>query len=144
MKYEWSEFEEEAKFLHGVIADYKQYDAIVGITRGGVFLAGMLAELSGKKELYTIGLNSYKGHMKTKLMKLTQELHQDLVDKKILLCDDISDSGDTLIEAKRLLEAYGNTVTTCCLHFNKDTKLKPDYFASEAIGWVYYPWDFNN
>ena len=142
-RYSWEEFQADAEVLAKQI-NMKDFDCIVGITRGGIFLAGMLAEITGKLELYTIGFNGYKNTKKSTQVAKTTSLHPDLTDKKILLVDDISDSGDTLQLALDNLYHKRNTVKVVTIHYKKGTKVMPDYCLHETNKWIAYSWDYNN
>lgn len=142
-KYSWEQFQTDAEALARQIP-IKDFDCIVGITRGGIFLAGMIAEITGKLELYTIGYNSYSDMQKATVVAKTTNHHPDLKNKKVLLVDDISDSGDTLLRAAQDLMDNGNTVEIATIHYKKTTKLMPNYCLHETDRWIEYEWDYNN
>lgn len=143
IKYTWQEFQQDCETLYSHIK-VENFDAIVGITRGGMMLATMLSEISGNKKLYALGYNSYVGEKKNDELVKTTNMHPDLKRKSILLCDDISDSGDTLLQAKKDLEAKKNEVFIVTLHFKNKTKVMPDICLNEAERWIDYPWDYKN
>lgn len=134
--YNWQQFDTDSQKIKNQIQ--QDFDCIVGITKGGIFLAGMMAQLLDNRNVYLI---SYKGGGAGEDIKRLSEIHQDLKNKKILLVDDLSDKGNTLLMAKADLEEFGNVVTTATLHYKPDTKLIPDYFASIETEWIVYPWE---
>lgn len=64
--------------------------------------------------------------------------------KKVLLVDDIIDSGETLIEIKRILhEKYPDISFMIATIYYKDTALlHPDFFVKHADDWIEFFWDF--
>lgn len=65
--------------------------------------------------------------------------------KKILLIDDIVDSGESLAEIKKvLLEKFPHIelkITT--IFYKKTALLEPDFKVKEATEWVDFYWDIN-
>ena len=134
--YSWEEFSTDSRKLYQKISG--EFDAIVGISKGGIFLAGMMAELFDTRNVYLV---AYAGGGISREIKAEKNIHPDLRNKKILLVDDISDQGDTLIYAKADLEKLGNQVITATLHVKPQTKFIPDYFVKQATAWIAYPWE---
>lgn len=134
--YNWQQFTVDSQKIKNQIND--QFDCIVGVAKGGVFLAGMMAQLMDNKNVYLV---SYQGGGEGEVIRRTSDIHPDLKNKKILLVDDLSDRGNTLITAKSDLEKLGNKVTIATLHYKPETKLIPDYFASLETDWIVYPWE---
>ena len=143
IKYSWDEFEADCKKL-ALKINIEEFDCIVGITRGGMVIATLLAELLAKKELYSIGYNRYKGDERGDELVRIGTVHQDLKDKRILLVDDISDTGDTLATAVHDLINKGNKLVTATIHYSKETSLMPDLTIKETKDWIDYPWDYHN
>lgn len=134
--YTWSEFIADSQKIKDQITE--DFDCIVGITKGGIFLAGMLAQLLDNRNVYLI---AYSGGGEGNSIKRLSSIHSELKDKKILLVDDLSDKGNTLIMAKSDLEGLNNQVVIATLHYKPETKLIPDYFASIETEWIVYPWE---
>lgn len=134
--YSWQEFAQDSQKIKEQITE--QFEAIVGITKGGIFLAGQMSQLLDTRNVYLV---SYAGGGQNEEVKCLISIHPDLKNKKILLVDDVSDRGETLLAAKFDLEQLGNYVKTATLHYKPETKLKPDYFASLETEWIVYPWE---
>ncbi|NWF65870.1 MAG: phosphoribosyltransferase, partial [Campylobacterales bacterium] len=62
--------------------------------------------------------------------------------KKVLIVDDISDSGNTLIEISNILnQSYKNVKFQTLTLFSKPTtKYKPTYFAKQTDEWIEFFW----
>ncbi len=98
MKYlKWTTFEDDCSILAEKIRQSgKSYDKIVCITRGGVFVGGLLAHFLGLHNLTTIALRLYAGPGVTNAE--VEELSSPDLPKpgaRILVVDDLLDSGRT-------------------------------------------------
>lgn len=134
--YTWQQFNEDSQKIRNQITD--QFDCIVGVAKGGICLAGMMSQLMANRNVYLV---SYMGGGVGQIIKRLSDIHPDLKNKKILLVDDLSDKGNTLLVVKSDLEDLGNIVNTATLHYKPETKLIPDYFASIETDWIVYPWE---
>lgn len=62
---------------------------------------------------------------------------------KILIVDDISDSGETLgIVLSRLSKETKYKIAT--LHLKKESKVKSDYFSKYTNKWIQYPYEIGD
>jgi len=134
--YSWEKFLIDIKKIHSLLNS--EFDCLVGISKGGIVPVAMMSQLMKMNQVYLI---SYQGGGVGTKITSTKKFHPDLVDKRILLIDDVSDNGHTLTSAKTDLEKLGNQVTTACLHYKAHSKLIPDYFASLETDWIIYPWE---
>jgi len=118
-------------------------DMIVGISRGGLVPARILSDILGVRELFTIRVSFYTGVGKTATApKIVQPLVERLEGKRVLLVDDVSDTGKSLIVAKEHLENMGaREVKVATLHFKPHSKFRPDFFVSKTDAWLVYPWE---
>lgn len=119
----WDEFNENVEKL---VSKIKNVDYIVGIPRGGLILA---VTLSHKLDIK---------HMTVDHLEKLEDLNFLNYDrKKILIVDDISDSGQTLKYYKKA--GY----TTATLDVRSTTITKPDYYVNwiDNADWIVYPWE---
>jgi hypoxanthine phosphoribosyltransferase len=63
-----------------------------------------------------------------------------LVGKRILLADDVADSGRTLDLVLTLLQAGGGEVRTVCLYSKPGTVHDPFYVWKRTDRWILFPW----
>jgi uncharacterized protein len=122
--------------------DYKP-GIIVGIARGGTVPSRLLCDLLETKDLAAIQIEYYDGINKTKKEPaLKQCFHGELKGKKVLLVDDISDSGRSLQFAKNYLQQQGaKEIKIATLYAKPKTITKPDYCEEQTSSWVVFPWD---
>ena len=64
--------------------------------------------------------------------------------KRVVLVDDIIDSGETMIEIKRVLgEKYPEAeLKVAAVFYKEKALLRPDFAAREATEWIEFFWDF--
>ncbi len=120
------------------------YDAMLAITRGGMVPAGMLAYRLGIRDILVAAVAYYDedglpGPAPTFLQFPADPL---LRGRRILLVDEVWDSGTTIhAVTERVLQA-GGIPTTAVLHYKParsrvpDT---PDHYAVSTDAWVVYP-----
>ncbi|KKS66403.1 MAG: Phosphoribosyltransferase [Parcubacteria group bacterium GW2011_GWC2_42_6] len=142
IKYTWRQFQRDAEKLAGLVPKDK-YNCIVGISLGGVPLAALIGKIIGQKKFYTIGYHGYRGTKKQPVIKKTISYNPDLKNKKILLVDDISDTGRTFKKAYGDL-SKNNKVVSAALHIKPKTAFIPDYWLHRTEKWIQYPWDYDN
>ena len=119
-------------------------DYIIGITTGGLIPLYFLArKLGNMRNILTISANTYD---KNKIgdLKILYMPKVDLKNKKILLVDDISGTGNTLKNISNLIvEKYKvQELKTSTIAIIKGSLFLPDFYAFEESGdWVVFPWD---
>jgi len=108
-----------------IVAQISDVDYVVGIPRGGLIIAVMISHRLDIK------------HMTIDHLEKLEEFGLDIDKKRILVVDDISDSGQTL---KRFIkEGY----TTATLDVRHTTVAVPEHYANwiDNADWIVYPWE---
>ncbi len=137
--YPYEEFLEDLKILTQKID--QDFDAILGIARGGLSMAQMLGEYYDLREVYSINTIGYENTRKNDTVKVFNI--PDLKEaKKVLIVDDIVDSGDTLVEVLAVLDKkYPNiTFVTATLFYKKTAKVAPVWYVKEPESWIEFFW----
>jgi hypoxanthine phosphoribosyltransferase len=118
-------------------------DVIVGIAKGGMVPARVLVDLLETAELVMIQVEFYVGIGQTALEPtLRQALALDVSDRRLLLVDDIVDTGNTLKLAKNYVKQQGALeVKTATLYTKPYSITTPDFFERQTSRWVVFPWD---
>ncbi|MBK5134002.1 phosphoribosyltransferase [Candidatus Bathyarchaeota archaeon] len=118
-------------------------DTIIAITRGGWIPARLLSDLLEVHDLTTIRVEFYLGPSKTREKPiLTQKLSKQIAAKKILLVDDVADSGKSLQIAKNhILQKHPTVVKIATLYKKPQSKIEPNYYEKIAKHWIIFPWD---
>jgi uncharacterized protein len=122
-------------------------DHIIGITRGGWVPAVMLSDLLGVKDLLSMRVEHW-GMTAKKDAKavLKYPLQTDLTGKKILLVDDLTDTGDSLeLAIEEIKKHKAAEVRTATLIHKKQSRIEPDYYAkkTDKWEWIILPWNIN-
>lgn len=131
---DWKNFEQEiAALSHKIDAPF---DIIVGVVRGGVVPARMLSSRLGVKKMYCISVEK-DGNER----KVVTEINEDIDGKKILLIEDMLETGQSLVVAKKYLENKGAHVATGCLYTMPISVVHPDYSLGEVEAVVKFPWE---
>lgn len=60
---------------------------------------------------------------------------------RILVVDDISDTGATLTKLMERMPPSGPSIKTACLFIKPHTEFVPDLYVSSTEDWVIYPWE---
>lgn len=122
-------------------------ELIVAVSRGGLVPAQIISHSLKNSELYVIKADYYKDDVAKDNMEwnkkpvITQKLDKDIKGKKILVVDEVTDSGATAIKVKKYIESLKpKEARYLTVHWKPWSKFKPDYYAERAEGWVAYPW----
>ncbi|MFH1821097.1 MAG: phosphoribosyltransferase [Methanobacteriota archaeon] len=116
-------------------------DIIVAISRGGWIPGRLLSDLMGKLDIATIKVEHYVDFYKTlKKPEITQPLPIEVIGKKILLVDDLADSGSSLRLVTDYLRKQGaKDVKICALYWKPWSTVVPDFCARETDAWICFP-----
>ncbi len=122
--------------------DFKP-DIVIGISRGGLVPARIMSDILGVHDVAILGVRFYRGMGKRGEMPIiTQDISIDVTNKRILLVDDVADSGRSLSFAKEHLKD-AKEVKTATLHYKPSSDYRPDYFIESTTAWIVYPWEIH-
>lgn len=120
-------------------------DIIAGISRGGLVPARIISDLFlcefEKPTLAIMQIGFYSGVGKTEKEPIIyQDLPGHIHGKKILLIDDVADSGVSLDFAMRYLNMKKPLeVRIGTLYYKPWSKVKPRYYVEETESWIIFP-----
>lgn len=119
-----------------------RFDVIVAIGRGGWVPGRYLADYLGNiLALAHMKVEHYVGIAKTTKVRITEPVSANVKGKRVLLVDDVPDTGDSVALAKKYLHEKGaRTVRVACLHYKPWSVVKPEYYVRKTKSWVIYPW----
>jgi hypoxanthine phosphoribosyltransferase len=143
------DFDDIYNYAHQTAAKIKESDfrpeVIVGIARGGWIHARIQCDLLGVKELFSVKIDHW-GVTATKdgKAKLTCPLTGDVTGKKVLVVDDITDTGESLTMAVEHVKECGPAeVRSATLMHIAGSKFVPDFYGVEVTwAWEIFPWNF--
>lgn len=119
-----------------------QPDIILAVARGGLTLSHFMAQAMNIRNLFS--LNSIHYNNETKLDTFEIFNIPDLSNiKKVLIVDDIVDSGETMVEILKILKnKFSNTEFKIATLFYKKTALiQPDFSVKEVNCWIDFFWE---
>ena len=140
----WLEFGDASRDLaHDVLASGFEPEVVVAIARGGLLLAGSISYALGVKSCGALNVEFYTGvgeRLPDPIVLPPMLDEQSLVGKRVLLVDDVSDSGRTLAMVMQLLKASGADVRSIVLYTKPGTLHEPDYTWRRTPLWITFPW----
>ena len=120
-----------------------QPDVIIGIAKGGTIPTRILSDLLEISQITSIQIKAYRNIAEAEIEPLiTQRLTTPITDKKVLLVDDIADSGKTLKAAKMYLqEQKAKDIKIATLYAKPTSEIEPDFYEKKTRKWVLFPWE---
>lgn len=124
----------------------ERFDAILGIARGGLVPAALLAQELALRDVLVASVASYEGERRGDTLHFLEfPPDQAVVGRRILVVDDIWDSGRTAeLVRRRILEAGGQPIIAV-LHYKPEAShfpdRRPDYSVEDTDAWIQYPWE---
>ncbi len=139
--YSYEEFVKDTKKLVAISKDFNA-DTIVAIARGGLTLGHAYAQAVDTRRLFSINSILYEKDKKGVSCEIfnTPELKDA---SRVLLLDDIVDSGQTIKEILALLQHCFPHVEfkIASLFYKKTAVVQPDYTVHEAKDWIEFFWE---
>lgn len=118
-------------------------DLIVGVSRGGWAPGRILSDLLENAHTANIKIEFYVGLGKTaRKPVVTQPLTEDIANKRVLIVDDVSDTGKSLkVALDHIREKGAGGVKTATVYYKPHSTQKPDFFADTTSDWIIFPWE---
>jgi len=118
-------------------------DIIIAVSRGGFDPARIISDQLGIRKLASLQIIYYSSVAeKREKPEILFPLNAQIEGLKVLVVDDVSDSGHSLIVVKKYIEEQGVAeVRIATLHHKPWSEFKPDYYAEEVDKWILYPWE---
>jgi len=118
-------------------------DIIVGVSRGGWPPARVMSDLLENPKLANVAAEFYVGVAETKGKPvITQPVSVSVKGKKLLVVDDVADTGESLRLVQLHLEEQGATeVKTATIYYKPWSIIIPDYYEKETSSWIIFPWE---
>ncbi|TFC42485.1 phosphoribosyltransferase [Cryobacterium sp. TMT2-10] len=141
---DWGVFADASRQLAtDVLASGFQPDVVIAIARGGLLLAGAMSYALGTKNCGSINVQFYTGvdeRLPVPVLSGPMLDAPSLTGLRVLLVDDVSDSGNTLAMVVALLREAACEVRTATLFTKPRTVLVPDFTWCETDRWIVFPW----
>lgn len=144
----WDEaFKLARNLAHKIIGSGFKPDIVIGIARGGLVPGLLVCDFLLKNDFVTIrtehwGVASNTGKAR---IKHSLPVEVDISGKRVLVVDDVADTGDSFslimdhLEEKNPLE-----IRTAVLEYKTSSIFIPDYWGEklDEWNWIIYPWAF--
>lgn len=119
----------------------KEFDRIVALAKGGLTFARSLVDFLQLKAISSIQIEFYSNINQTHPTPvITQSLPVSVRDERILIFDDIVDSGETMKLATEYLQHHGTrSITTAALLKKPWTEFPVEFTARSSQAWVIFP-----
>lgn len=140
--YTWQQLGEDIFSLsEKILHDNMQFDRIVALAKGGLTFSRSVVDYLHIPNISSIQIEFYSGINETqKTPVITQSLPVSIKNERVLIFDDIADSGETLALAKKYLQYHGaKSLHTATLFTKPQSIITPDYFVHQTTSWVIFP-----
>ena len=140
----WAELGESARDLaRAIVDDDYRPDLILGIARGGLLVAGALAYALDVKNTFTMNVEFYTGVDERLPVPMILPPVPDLVDlhdSRMLIADDVADTGQTLALVRSFCAGQVGEVRTAVLYEKPRSIVSCDYVWRRTDLWIDFPW----
>lgn len=139
--YGYENFKNDTNILLKRLEEFKP-EVIVGIARGGLTLCHSIAEGLDVRKVQTIRTELYDNTCKRDNLSIYGECSFHKV-QRVLVVDDIADSGETLDAVMRYLKSEFKTIDfkSATLFYKKTSIYEPDFWINEADDWIDFFWE---
>lgn len=144
----WSDLQNLAfEIATNIHASLKKFDRVVTLAKGGWPMTRCLIDFLDIAEVASIGVKFYSGiNERFDRPHIYQDLPVSVSGERLLLFDDVADTGTSLQFTKHYLLEYRGVqeVTTATLIYKPHSIITPDFYGSETSAWVIFPYDVSD
>ena len=140
----WEQFGEASRELARMVADdgYEP-EMILSIARGGLCIGGALGYALAVKNTYTMNVEFYTGVDERLEVPRILPPAPDFVDlgqAKLLIVDDVADTGHTLKSVHDFCAGKVGEVRTAVIYEKSHSVVQCDYVWKRTDLWINFPW----
>jgi hypothetical protein len=122
-----------------------EYDVLLAITRGGLIPAGLLAYHLRIRNILVAAVEFYGDDGQRAAAPTFLQFPADplLRGQRVLVVDEVWDSGRTITSVTDRIHQAGGLPTTAVLHWKperSEVDARPDHHVVETSSWIVYPW----
>jgi uncharacterized protein len=131
------------QLAEAIVASGFEPDWIVCIARGGLPIGGALGYALPLKNIATINVEFYTDVDERREVPVVLPPVLDLVElanTKVLVADDVADTGETLKMVLDLLSPNVDEVRSVVLYEKTRSVVRPDYVWKKTDDWINFPW----
>src|SRR5690348_16732894 len=118
-------------------------EIIVGVSRGGWPPARIMSDLLQNPNLANMRVEFYRDiGVRNKKPRITQPVTMEVVGKRVLVVDDVSDTGHSLrAVANHLRRRPVKELKVCAIYMKPKSVFRPDYYSRTTSKWIIFPWE---
>jgi uncharacterized protein len=140
----WDELGQGARALaESIHGDGWAPDLVLGISRGGLLIAGAIAYALGVKNTATMSVEFYIGIDERLELPMLLPPVPDLVDldhSRVLIADDVADTGATLALVRAFCAGKVGEARVAVLYEKPRSEVACDYVWRRTDRWINFPW----
>lgn len=138
----WAQYGElVTKLADLVSARDEEFDLVIGIARGGMPVAMVVADRLGVKVDF-LNVKSYTGVAEREKPKILSTITENITDKRILVVDDLVDGGATMESITEYLSTQRpRSMRTAVLFTKPWSSFNPDYSLKVVDSWIVFPYE---
>ncbi|MGH3344296.1 MAG: phosphoribosyltransferase [Carbonactinosporaceae bacterium] len=140
----WEGFGQASRELAAMVAaDGYRPDIVLAIARGGLFAAGALGYALTVKNLHVINVEFYTGVDQRLDMPVVLPPVPDAVDlsgTRVLVADDVADTGATLRLVKDFCARHVADVRCAVVYEKPGSMVRCEYVWRRTDRWIDFPW----
>lgn len=138
----WSQYGDlVTKLAENVATGGKRFDLVIGIARGGIPVAMVVADRMGIR-IDFVNVKSYTDVGERVKPQILTTITEDIRGKRVLLVDDLVDRGDTMDTVTAYLRSEGpKSIRTAVLFTKPWSTFRPDYSLRVVDTWVVFPYE---
>ncbi len=141
---DWATYGTAVRQLSEMVADdgYRP-EMILAIARGGLFVAGSVGYALSVKNIYVMNCEYYTGVDERLPVPVMLPPYVDFVDldgAKVLIADDVADTGHTLKMVHDLCLERVAEVRSAVLYEKSHSLVKCEYVWKRTDQWINFPW----
>ena len=139
----WEMFGEASRDLSQMVADDYEPDMILSIARGGLLIGGAMGYALSVKNVYTMNVEFYTGvdeRLEVPRILPPAPDFVDLHNARILIVDDVADTGHTLESVGEFCAGKVGEVRTAVLYEKTHSVVQCDYVWKRTDLWINFPW----
>ena len=126
-----------------IAADGFAPDIVLGIARGGLLVGGALSYTLEVKNTFTMNVEFYTGIDERLPVPMLLPPVPSLVDlhtERVLIADDVADTGQTLLLVKDFLAGKVGEVRVAVLYEKPRSVVNCEYVWRRTDRWIDFPW----
>jgi len=116
-------------------------EVIIGVSRGGLVPLRIFSDEFEETEIGIIRVAFYEDVKKTgREPRILQDVNVDVSGKRVLVVDDVADTGRSLEIVRRHIEEKGaREVRVATVYYKPWSTFKPDYYVKKTEKWIIFP-----